>query len=89
MGALNIKDAAVAAKARKLARLKGTSITHAVDQAIEDSLKAIAPKAAAKSELRERRVDDIVKRFRARLNPGADTPQTIIAGLYDKHGAPR
>ncbi len=89
MGALNIKDPAVAAKARKLARLKGTSITAAVDQALEDSLRSVAPKLAAAAGAQERRVDEIVKRFRSRLKRGAPSPQAVIAGLYDERGAPK
>jgi len=89
MGALNIKDPAVAAKARKLARLKGTSITAAVDQALEASLAEAAPKAAAARDAQERRVDEVVKRFRARLKRGAKSPHAVTADLYDAHGAPK
>lgn len=89
MTALNIKDRAVADKARKLARLKGTSITEAVSHALDESLKSITPKAAAADEARERRVDEIVRRFKAQLKRGAPSPQKVMAALYDKHGLPK
>ena len=88
MGALNIKDPAVAAKAGKSARMKGTSITAAVGQALDASLAEAAPKAAAREE-QERRVDAIVERFRSRMQPGGKSPHSVIADLYDAHGAPK
>jgi len=87
--ALNIKDRSVADKARRLARLKGTSITEAVSHALDESLKTAAPKAAAADDARERRVDGIVKRFRAQLKRGAPSPQKVLSTLYDKNGAPK
>jgi hypothetical protein len=89
MGALNIKDPAVAAKARKLARLKGTSITAAVDQALEESLKKAAPKNAAEREAQQRRVDAIVKRFQARLKRGGPSLKQVMNSLYDENGLPK
>ena len=41
MSALNIKDKAVAEKARRLAKLKGTTITEAVAEALEAAALAL------------------------------------------------
>jgi hypothetical protein len=89
MSALNIKDREVAEKARRLARLKKTSITEAVSQALDESLRAAAPKAAAAEDVRKRRVDAIVKRFRAQLKRGAPSPHKVLEGLYDSRGLPK
>jgi hypothetical protein len=89
MGALNIKDAKVAEKARRLARLKRTSITAAVSEALDDSLCAATKSWASVREARERQVDEIVKRFRARLKRGAPSPWKVMDDLYDDSGRPR
>ena len=89
MGALNIKDKDVADKARKLARLKGTSITAAVEQALDESLKTAAHQAALDREARERKADEIVKRFQAGLPKNAPSPHDVLAELYDERGLPR
>lgn len=59
MGALNIKDADVAAKARKLAELTGKSITQAVSEALDQSLKAAHRLSEADRELRRRKTEEI------------------------------
>ncbi len=89
MSALNIKDAKVAAKARRLARLKGTTITAAVSEALEESLKNTTRKAAIGQEAREREVDDIVKRFKAGLKRGTPSPWQVMEGMYNDSGSPR
>jgi len=89
MGALNIKDAAVAGKARRLAKLKGTSITAAVSEALDESLARLGRKSGAASEIRERAVDEILRRFRAGLKRGAPSPRQILQDMYDEHGLPR
>ena len=89
MGALNIKDAKVAAKARRLARLKGTSITAAVSEALEASLQSAARVSMAGQESREREVDQIVKRFKAGLKRGTLSPWQAMDDLYDDSGSPR
>jgi hypothetical protein len=89
MGALNIKDSKVAEKARKLARLRGQSITEAVSQALDAALRDAGPRAEAREAARERRVDDIVRGFKARLKRGAPTPQQVLDDMYDKNGLPR
>lgn len=88
MGALNIKDKAVAEKARRLARLKGTSITSAVAEALDQSLKAAERKSALDREMREREIDEILKRFRAIVPP--DSPAwDMLENMYDENGLPK
>jgi len=89
MGALNIKDAKVAAKARRLARLRGTSITKAVSEALDESLREASRVTLAAHEARERQVDKIVDRFLARSKRGARSPWKVLETLYDEHGSPR
>jgi antitoxin VapB len=88
-GALNIKNPTVAEKARKLARLKGTSITNAVSEALDASLNKAAEVSAAEGDAREREVDEILKRFRASIPPDAPTYQEIMDEMYDEDGLPR
>ncbi len=89
MGALNIKDHAVAEKARRLAKLKGTSITEAVAAALEDSLNAAERRAAIDHEARERRVDEILARFRGGIPPDAPSYEEVMEEMYDENGLPR
>lgn len=88
MGALNIKDTQVAAKARKLAKLTGKSITAAVSEALDAGLRVAKHKAAIDHEAREREVDDILKRFRAIVPP--DSPVwDKLDDMYDENGLPK
>lgn len=89
MGALNIKDAAVAEKARKLARLTGKSITEAVSAALDKSLRAATHKSAIDRERREREVDEILARFRAKIPPDAPSYEEVMADMYDENGLPK
>lgn len=89
MGALNIKDPEVAEKARRLARLRGTTITDAVAEALEQSLAAATAQADVAREARERRVDAIVERFRSQLRPDAPSPWQVLDELYDERGLPK
>ena len=89
MGALNIKDKEVAEKARRLARLKGTTITEAVSAALEESLRAAEGLTAAEREARERRVDEIVARFQASIPPDAPPYEQVMADMYDENGLPK
>ncbi|HWE05562.1 MAG TPA: type II toxin-antitoxin system VapB family antitoxin [Rhizomicrobium sp.] len=89
MGALNIKDMRVAQKARRLARLKGTSITAAVSDALDESLRHADTKSTVARQAREREVDAIVKRFKAGLKKGAPSPAKIMREMYDERGLPR
>lgn len=89
MGALNIKDPEVAKKARRLAKLKGTSITAAVAEALEASLKNAEHKSNLDREQRERRVDEAIARFRASIPPDAPSYEEIMEDMYDEHGVPK
>jgi hypothetical protein len=89
MGALNIKDAEIAEKARRLARLTGKSITAAVSEALDAGLHAASRRMTAERERREREVDEIVKRFRRGLKRDAPSPWTVMADMYDDSGLPR
>ena len=88
MGALNIKDTQVAAKARKLAKLTGKSITAAVSEALDAGLRVAKHKAAIDREAREREVDDILKRFRAIVPPGSSVWDKLD-DMYDENGLPK
>ncbi len=81
MGALNIKDPVVAEKARELAKATGKSITTAVSDALDASLAIVKRREALSNEERERRVDDIVRRFNAKRDPNAPSLQEVI-GRY-------
>jgi hypothetical protein len=88
MSALNIKDQAVAAKARRLAKLRGSSITEAVSEALDASLKTAEHHAKLDHEAREREVDEILKRFRAIVPP--DSPAwDMLEDMYDENGLPK
>jgi hypothetical protein len=89
MGALNIKDVEVAKKARKLAKLKGTTITAAVGAALDASLATATRMTEAEREAREKRVDEIVKRFRASIPPDAPSYEEIMEDMYDENGLPK
>jgi antitoxin VapB len=89
MGALNIKDAEVAKKARKLAKLKGTTITQAVSQALDESLRTAKRLTDAEHEARERRVDEAVARFRASIPKDAPSYKQIMEDMYDENGLPK
>lgn len=89
MSALNIKDQAVAAKARRLAKLKGSSITEAVSDALDASLKTAEHHAKLDHEARERRVDEILRRFRAKIPPDAPSWEQVMEDMYDENGLPK
>jgi antitoxin VapB len=89
MGALNIKDVKVAEKARKLAKLTGQSITTAVSEALDRSLKTAEHKAKQTREQRERDVDEILKRFRAKIPPDAPSWKEVMDDMYDEDGLPK
>jgi antitoxin VapB len=89
MGALNIKDKAVAEKARRLAKLKGTTITEAVAEALEASLRTAEHRSKLDRDRREREVDEILKRFRAGIPQDAPSYQEIMDDMYDEYGLPK
>ena len=89
MSALNIKDQAVAAKARRLAQLKGSSITEAVSEALDASLKTAEHHAKLDHEARERRVDELLAKIRAKIPPDAPSWQQVMEDMYDEDGLPK
>jgi antitoxin VapB len=89
MGALNIKDKVLADKARRLAKLKGTTITEAVREALDASLKTAEHHAKLDRAAREREVDEILKRFRASIPADAPSYQEIMDDMYDENGLPK
>ena len=88
MGALNIKDADVAKKARKLAKLKGTTITQAVSQALDESLRASTNRSEADKAERRKRAEEAVRRFQA-IVPPADPCWDVLENMYDENGLPK
>lgn len=88
MGALNIKDKAVAEKARRLAKLKGTTITEAVAEALEASLRTAEHRSKLDRDRREREVDEILKRIRAVMPPD-DPDWKMVDDMYDEYGLPK
>jgi hypothetical protein len=88
MGALNIKDIDVAKKARRLAKLKGTTITAAVSEALDESLKNAERKSKLDRDARERRVDEALKRFRKIIPPDSDVWKAMDE-MYDDNGLPK
>lgn len=88
MSALNIKDAGVAAKARKLAKLTGKSITAAVSAALDDSLRTAKHKAALDREELVRKTEAIVKSFQAKVPPNSPVWKKL-EDMYDENGLPK
>jgi hypothetical protein len=87
MGALNIKDADVAAKARKLAKLTGKSIA-AVSEALDTSLRTAKHKAGLDRQAHRREEDKILRRIRAKVPP--DSPVwNRLEDMYDENGLPK
>ncbi len=89
MSALNIKYPVVAEMARRLAKLRGQSITDAVASALSESLKAADSDEDIRRAALNRRVDEIVESFRSKLDPDAPSLREIEAEMYDENGLPR
>jgi hypothetical protein len=89
MGALNIKDKDVAEKARRLARLKGTTITEAVSAALEESLLVAEHRVAAGPAERMRRIEEAIDRINAAIPPDAPSWEDVMADMYDENGLPK
>ncbi|MDZ7628318.1 MAG: type II toxin-antitoxin system VapB family antitoxin [Parvularculaceae bacterium] len=89
MSALNIKDPEVAAMARKLAKLKGQSITEAVAGALAASLENASADDAARRSARERRVDELLNAIRAEAGGDFPSMRQIDEEMYDENGLPR
>ena len=89
MGALNIKDKEVAEKARRLARLKDTTITEAVSAALEESLRTAERGWRDNAAERRRRLEEIIDRINATIPPDAPSWEEVMADMYDENGLPK
>ena len=89
MSALNIKDKDVAEKARRLARIKGVSITAAVSEALDRCLDEATRAKALQAASREREIEEILARIRASIPKDAPTYEQIMEEMYDEDGLPR
>jgi hypothetical protein len=89
MSALNIKDDEVAETAKALAKLKSTSITEAVKQALNEVFQREKRKAEIDREERERRVDEILERIRKSFPPDAPSWEEVMEDMYDEDGLPK
>jgi len=89
MSALNIKDKAVAEKARRLAKLKGTTITEAVSAALEESLRTAEYRAAADPAERRRRVEEAIDRINASIPADAPSWEQVMEDMHDENGLPK
>jgi len=89
VGALNIKDKEVAEKARRLAKLKGTTITEAVAAALEESLIVAEHRAGADPAERMRRIEEAIDRINAAIPPDAPSWEEVMADMYDENGLPK
>ncbi len=82
MATLNIKDPEVHAMAHELARLRHTSATGAVREALTEALSRARPRDTPAQ--RAARTLDIARRMRE-----VDAPFLTDADLYDENGTPR
>ena len=89
MGVLKIDDAAVAAKARKLAELTGKSIAEAVSDALDKSLGMAEQHAEADREARRHGTDEIAGRLLASIPPNAAYLEEITDDMYDQSSLPK
>lgn len=79
----------MAEKARRLAKLKGTTITEAVSAALEESLRVAEHRAAASPAERMRRIGEAVDRINASISPDAPSWEDVIKDMYDENGLPK
>ena len=89
MSALNIKDKAVADMARRLAGLKGTTITEAVSAALDASLKIAEHHARIDPASGRRRVDEAIARIRGSIPADAPSWEQVMDDMYDEDGLPK
>lgn len=84
---LNIKAADVEAMATELARLKGTTKTGAIRQALERELQDLRPDAGRDGKAE--RIMKIAREMRARMEDlGIDPSALNHDDLYDEDGMP-
>ena len=82
LATMNIKDPAIHAAARRLARARGVSMTEAVRQAIDEALERVDP---VKDEAWVARVLELARQVRE----ASDEPFLTDEDLYDEFGLPK
>ena len=82
---MNIKDPRVHDLARRLAERRGTTLTAAVQQALEEALARSGP--LPRRDLRRERLASIAERCAALPVLDDRHPDDIVG--YDEHGLPR
>jgi len=82
---MNIKDAHVHELARRLAERRGTSLTGAVREALEEALARSGP--LARHDARRERLDAIARHCAELPVLDARSADEILG--YDEHGLPR
>ena len=86
---MNIKDAEVHAMARRLAALRGTSVTDAVRQALHAELERAEEGPEARAvEARREELFSLLPGFRQLPWPDRRTSGELQNDLYDAHGLP-
>ena len=85
---LNIKNPATEAAIRKLATLRGVSLTEAIDQAVRKDLAEETSTKAARIKEKLRAIQEIVDHFASlpRLDPRPLAQ--IMDDMYDEQGLP-
>lgn len=76
-----IKDPKTDKAVRKLAKLKGTTLTDAIRLAVE---KDLAAARETKSDVNEAAIDAIIARFAALPNTGLKADKKFFDSLYDE-----
>jgi len=85
MATMNIKDPAIHAAARQLARARGVSMTEAVRQAIQE---ALAKEVVVRDEAWVERILSLGRQTRAKADALGIRPLTDDE-IYDERGLPR
>ena len=87
---LNIKNEDVIANVRKLAEIKGTSLTAAIDEAVAREIERIDAERERDLARRRKEIDALLADIRSRIRPlregevGSDT-----SDFYDDWGMPK
>ncbi len=90
MGQLNIKDAALIADAKELARLLGTSTTGALREAVRERLERTRRERGDDVARKAREILDFAAAFRRRREGAIMSNEELDALLYDQgSGLPR
>jgi hypothetical protein len=86
---LNIKNEATHKAAKELARLRGTTLTKAVDDAIHEAIvRAMPPRGEDLAQI-EAKIREIQERFASLPKLTNRTWQEIEDDMYDENGLPK